>query len=438
MSYLLDTTRELSTITAQAAPWTLRTEHDVLGSEEQRRELLKKLQAGESFELFLEMVAYSQAPGVQNRNFVRFARLEDLATSGKDTVFLRDHDQRSMSAVGGTIIESKLVTSGLASEIHQTALLVEHWALRAALLGLMRGFSIGWNPIPAPGKLEPEIFCSLCQAPVRNCVWELGHWRGRAVAGRVVEYEFQNAELLETSAIPIPAVRETRPLDVREQHSAASIAAELSAFGVTVDVPCALTEETHDMKDIALALGLGADAAEDVILAALKERDDHSVKLAGELSAAKAEAKLALEREFKTAGELDAIKVLATSKAAELADEKARAFADELVRAGKLTGPESRLYAIILDEHKKDPAAADQLAASMLTITPVGREPQTGRKEASPAASAGAAPDYAGLAKTLNAGDQQLASLAKVTPEQFVAANYDDLAREYGWSKRSI
>lgn len=437
MSNLLETA-QLATITApHAAPWTLRTEHEVVGSEEQRQELLNKLRAGESFELYLDMVAYSQAPGVRNRKFVRFARLDAMAATGKGTVFLKDHNQGRMAAVGGTIIESRLQLNGLATEIHQTALLVKKWALRAALLGLMRGFSIGWNLIATPGKLEPEIHCTLCQAPAQNC----GHWRGTVTAGQVVEWEIQNAELLETSAVPIPAVRETRPLEVREQRSALAFAAELSNFGVTVDVPCALiNEDTHDMKDIALALGLAADATEDAILGALKGRDGQAVKLAGELDAAKAEAKLALERELKTAGELEAIKALATKTSAALADEQARAFADDLVRAGKLTGPEGRLYAIIVEEHKKDSAAAEQLGASLAVITAVGRELQTDRKPDTATAAATSAdgkPDFAALATKLNAHDQALVRQSKRPGAEFVQANYAELAREYGWPEKS-
>jgi hypothetical protein len=412
---------QLATITAaHTAPWTLRTEHEAVASEDQRRELLGRVQAGEALELYLDLVAFTQTPGVQNRNFVRFARLDMLAATGPGTAFLRDHAQHQMGAVGGVIVSSTMVASGAALELRQTAHLVETWALRAALLKLLRGFSIGWNPMPVPGQLEPEIHCTVCKAPVRACLWELGHWRGKAVAGQLVEWEFQNAELLETSAIPVPAVRETRPLEMRE-HSPAELAAELSAFGVTVQVPCALTHDHEEnmLKNIALALGLAAEATEDQVLAAVRDRDGRIASLTAERDAAAAAATTAQAQ--------------ADAGAGELAEQKARAWADTLVAEGRLA-PEGALHDHLVAQHRQDAVAAQRIADALPVTTPVGRSLQTERTdEKTPTTKADGTPNYEALAGKLNAEDLGLVRLSKRSAVEYVRANYAELALEYGW-----
>jgi hypothetical protein len=407
-------------------PWAgsmvLRTEHEVM-TEDSRREMLARLKAGERLELYLDAVTYSQRPGVRNRNFVRFAddRLASIATSGVNSVFLRDHEQRSMAATGGRIVASEAKQSGSAIEIAQTILLLRDWAVEDALLGLMRAFSIGWNPMPVPGKLTPEVLCSVCMAPIKDCVWDLGHWRGREVKGQVVELIFTNAELLETSAVPIPAVREVRAIGIRQAAlSHELVAAELSMFGVHVPPP---KEKTMDLGAILSALGLASGGGEKEILAALQQRDAAAKEKIGALQQQLDEARTAAAAAEAKAGK----------SAEQLADEKARQWADGLVAEGKLA-PSGELYEHWVEQHKLDPEKAQRLANALPRVTPVGKETQSERKnKPASALKADGTLDYAALALQLDASDREAAGKYGLSGEDYVKFNIHDLATQYGW-----
>lgn len=194
------------------APLTLRAADggDPL-SKAEKTDLLQRSLAGEPVELTVDIRPFSQEDGKPNRNFTRFrtGSLTALGRSGKGTVFLRDHDQRNSLARGGTIIASKMVKNGNVHELHQTVQIVAPWAVQGFLRGIADRFSIGWHPTGL-------VLCTACNDSIRKC-W---HWPGDKVAQEddtvtIVEFEFQSAELVETSSVNVPAVTGTSVVDIR-------------------------------------------------------------------------------------------------------------------------------------------------------------------------------------------------------------------------------
>ncbi len=185
-------------------------------SNERRDELLAKCQVGEYVELEIDILAYEQKPGVMNRNFTRFRDGELLAMgrTGRNNPFLRDHAQRDTLAKGGVITASKTEKRADGDyAIMQTAKLTAPWAVELALRGLLDTVSIGWNP-------TGPVLCSACNAQIYTKCY---HWPGDRLAevdtdegGKrkvrkadgpiTVEWIFTGAELVETSAVNVPAV----------------------------------------------------------------------------------------------------------------------------------------------------------------------------------------------------------------------------------------
>jgi hypothetical protein len=416
---------------ADDLPVVLRTEHEEIG-DGAREEMLGRLARGEHIEVFLDAVTFRQAPGVRNRKFVRFSedRLDAIAKTGKGKPFLRDHQQWSMAAVGGVIVASAAREAGKAIEFVQTARLSESWAVRMALMGLMRSFSIGWEPIPLAGKLEAEVLCSVCMAPIRECVWELGHWRGRVVKDQIVEVIFRNAELLECSAVPVPAVREVHPIGVRSALAldGERVQSELAMCGLDIPRP---KETRMEHGWILAALGLPS-GGEQEILAAIKSREEERARNRAEIAQLR-------QKGEELEAQLASAKAHADATAKELADKEARVWADELVAAGKLA-PAGELYEHWVAQYKADPDKAKRLAAAMPTVTPVGQERQSDRKHAPPASGSmpiktDGAVDYAALSLQLSPEDKAAAISSGIKPEDYIRFNFDDLATQYGWQQ---
>jgi hypothetical protein len=123
------------------------------------------------------------------------------------------------------------------------------------------------------------------------------------------------------------------------------------------------------------------------------------------------------------------------SKTAEqLADEKARQWADGLVAEGKLA-PSGDLYEHWVEQYKLDPEKAQRLVNALPRVTPVGKETQSDRKTkpAEGALKPDGKPDYAALALQLDAPDRDAASRYGLSPEDYVRFNLDSLAEQYGW-----
>lgn len=194
-----------------AAPITLRAAGGDPLSATEKAELLRQSLAGDPVELTVDIRPFSQEDGKPNRNHTRFRKgaLTSLGRSGRGTVFLRDHAQNEQMARGGTVTASKMVKEGDVHELHQTVNVVKPWAVQGLLDGTIDRFSIGWHP-------TGPVLCTACNDSISNC-W---HWPGDSVAQDegepiIAEFEFQSAELVETSSVNVPAVTGTSVVDIR-------------------------------------------------------------------------------------------------------------------------------------------------------------------------------------------------------------------------------
>lgn len=244
-----------------------------------RSELLKSLREGEHVEVEFDARVFFQLAGLPNRNFTRFKNsiLNKLARSFVGMPFLRDHEQHNMNAVAGKILKSKLEPATGKLEggqfITQTILVAAPWAVELALTGLIDKFSIGWFP-------TGPINCTACKASFRDC----GHWPGDVLEDEtVVEAEFQSADGIETSAVPIPAVPQ---VGIDEVRAALALATARNPNKVG---------DQMDIATLAKALGVpeGTELA-DFVNGLKAERDGLQVKLDAE-QAAHLQTKTALE-----------------------------------------------------------------------------------------------------------------------------------------------
>ena len=206
-----DDVATMLTTHTERLPLVLKTATGEPITEEMRKDLLARSLAGEPLTLQIDIQAFRQKDGEPNRNHIRFRTglLKKLGASGKGNVFLRDHDQWSQLARGGTILESRMDAEDGGHVLTQTVEVVKPWAVQGVLDRTIDRFSVGWIP-------TGQVLCTACKANVREC-W---HWPGEEVAQDdgtvvVVEYEFQGAELIETSAVVVPAVTGTGVKDIR-------------------------------------------------------------------------------------------------------------------------------------------------------------------------------------------------------------------------------
>lgn len=199
---------------------------------EVRDELLGKLAAHEYVELEVELLAYEQQAGRPNRKFLRFrdGLMLSLGRSAASKPFLRDHDQGDVMARGGTITASRTEKRAEGDyAIHQTAKLTAPWAVEQALRGLLDRVSIGWHPnaLPHCTACKAEVFSKCYHFPGDRLADEPGEDGRRRLVRRadgdkVVEWEFPDAEITETSFVNVPAVPAAGVRSIR-----ASLSAEL-------------------------------------------------------------------------------------------------------------------------------------------------------------------------------------------------------------------
>lgn len=303
-------------------------------------ELLKRSRSGEHIELMLDCVPFLQHPEQPNRNFLRFrpGGLRALGKSGVSSVFLRDHRQRDLDARGGTVITSRMDrdSDGI-YRLHQSIRLHEPWAVQKALTGSIDRFSIGWHP-------TGPVICSLCRTPVLDECW---HWPGDVVEGKgknqrvTIEWIFHAAELIETSAVCVPAVLGTTVDDLRAVLATCHKPARTTPPG---------RKEPMSYNRVKALLGLAADADEDAVAAAIE---------AAQASAENAQAALVAERAAH-----EALK-------ASLAQQTEDAFIQSGVECGKLR-PGSKFEAALRKLHAIDPEAAREQLDAAPVITPVG------------------------------------------------------------------
>lgn len=309
----------------------VRHEGRTLAATEQK-DLLEKVRAGEHVELDVEAVTYIQRDA-PNRNFIRFKKaiLGRLAKSGKGNPFLTDHNQHSVLARGGTITKSSAQRNAAGeTEFAQVFHLVKPWAVEGVLDGTIDRFSIGWSP-------TGPITYAHNGEPLED--WPR-YWPGDTIEldGEtiVVEWEFSAADLVETSAVNVPAVTGTGITGFR-----AALSAHL---GGTPPIP----PEEQRMKKVFKALGLSADAAEESVLAAVE-------KLEHDRGAA---AKLAEDAELKLKAECEAHE----RTRAQLAEHEQRAAATaatQLDTAIAKLYEEGRLLKVQKGEGRAEPDAAE-------------------------------------------------------------------------------
>jgi phage head maturation protease len=208
------------------SPVLLAMRHDgELVTSEVRNAILAKLAKGETVaELEADIVGFRQAPGVMNRNFMRLADkkkvLRATATSGRGMPFLANHDHRRIESRMGTIAKSGAVFEGDEVLFVQTLKVVTPTGIEGFLRGTIDRFSVGWA---ATGPVN----CSICETPVFEECWhlpgqevKLGDDANSEVA--VCEWVFTEADLIEVSAVNVPAVLGTGIREVRAALSRAN------------------------------------------------------------------------------------------------------------------------------------------------------------------------------------------------------------------------
>lgn len=328
-----------------------------------RDELLAKCAAGEYVELEADLLAYEQATGERNRNFVRFrdGALVGLGRSGKGTPFLRDHNQGDSLSKGGTITASSTEKRDEGSyAIHQSAKLTAPWAVELALRDLLSAVSIGWRP-------TGPVLCSECNAPVLTKCW---HFPGDRLAERdnedgskrkvrasdgplVVEWIFTEAELVETSCVPIGGVPRAQFDSIR-----AALSAQFPGFSGAEP-----QEEDMSINPKLLALlGLAATAGDPEVITAVEGMQRDLATRTKELSISDAEVK-------RLAAEVDGY------KATQLAAERDSFIRDGL-SSGRISLAEESVWRE-LHELSPDKAKARMAERKPGQSTPVGQPRQS-------------------------------------------------------------
>lgn len=262
---------------------------------EKRKQLLAAVMAGEHVELDLDLLAYEQKDGERNRKNIRIrdGAMMAFGRSGKGKPFLRDHNQSSVMSRGGTIVESSTEKRGEGDyAVKQRARLSAPWACELALRGLLDTLSVGIYP-------TGTVRCSLHGTEVFEQCW---CFRGDEVeledgSKQVVEWIYDSAETVETSAVNVPAVPSAHIESIRS-------ALMLSAGGNGGEEP---QRNSMISPKLCTILGLAATAAEVEVIVAVESLRTDRTELAivkAELAAANGELKTF--RADKTKGDEDA------------------------------------------------------------------------------------------------------------------------------------
>ena len=368
----------------------------------QRDELLAKCAAGEYVEVFVKFLAYEQ-DDTANRNFIRFAdkALPRMAKAGAGIPLLRDHDSYDLLARAGTVIEATHEVDAKGKHtIRMEAKVTAPWAVEALLRENIDRFSIHARP-------TGPVLCSACNTPVGESCW---HFPGDRLAettdengkkslqrsrsgSTVVQWIYTAAELVETSAVSVPAVPAARIETVR--------AAMLAARGITA----AELEPAHEdppMTTIALALmsaalGLPSTSTAEQVEAHARSQTARLHTL--EAAHAEQSRRLAAQEV-----ELSAVREAAQTR--EIEEFMTSAVNEGKVAPGGPTETSLRAY------FKADPAGARALLKTLPRVTPAGQPRQSG-PTATGTAGAGAGSsggDVDAPAAELAALDQELAN----------------------------
>lgn len=338
---------------------------------EQRDALLARCKAGEYVELVVEFKAYEQRTGESNRNYVRFAdkAIAKLAKSGKGIPLLRDHDEGDLLARAGTVLEVRHDAAADGSHVlHMTAKVTAPWAVEALLRGNIDRFSIHARP-------TGPVLCSVCNSPVGSKCWHfpgdtlaevtdeagnksLKHSRAGSIR---VEWIFTAAELVETSAVSVPAVPAARIETVR--------AAMLAARGITAAELEEPVQEDSAMTMIALALMASALGLPNSATATADQ-----VEAAARSQTARVTALEAANREQTSRLAAQDVQLSAIRDAAALRDLEE--FVASEVAAGRVV-PGSATEKSLRAYFSTNPTEARALAAGLPRVTPAGAPRQS-------------------------------------------------------------
>lgn len=345
-----------------------------------RGELLGKVRGGEMVELLITAITFAQLNGVPNRKYVRIkeSALAKLARSLKGVPFLRNHDQWDIGARAGTVVSSKLIDIKGGKAFEMVLRVTAQWAVEAVLAGNIDRFSIGWW---RGGDLE-SITCSACQSPIgKGCY----HYPGQKLDdGVLVEWIYTKPEGVEVSAVNVPAVpKETGISEIKSALSQLAGSIAKSSESEPED------QSNMDISQIALSLGLAADADPATIKAAI-EANQAKAKLASDQV-----AQLTADN-TKTAAELAALSAQQKQAAVDkLIADNASKFPVQRDASGALAV--SDLETKIRTLAASDIGAAEQILAAIaaptpadqpiVSVAPSGEDKQ--RPVVSPALSAG-------------------------------------------------
>lgn len=344
-----------------------------------RDELLIALKEGRHVELELDIMPFRQREGERNRNNVRFRKggLRALGRSGKGMPFLRDHAQGESLAVGGEIVSSslepELVNGAEEWRLHQTVRLSAPWAVDLALRGLIKFFSIGWDP-------TGPVLCSVCGKDYYRYDAEgCRHYRGQLTDdGQVVELEYQDAVLVETSCVPVPAVLGTEVEDIRA-------AARASALSTGNGAPEVREDHMHKLSFLITILGLATTASENEVANAVEALKKDNDTLKAELPILRGEnAKLQAKVEEHEA-------------AAQLTAENE--FVDAALRSGRIAKGDEEVWRTLFKANG-DRAKEMMAARKAGQATPVGQPRQSDKPEPASSAAPGASERTRGLFAT--------------------------------------
>lgn len=261
----------------------------------QRREIIELTRSGKQIELMVPARTYRQKDGHPNLNHMRLkpSKLAAIAKTFAGRPMLVDHRKVQESAIGRIASSELAEAAGGWAEFAQTFHVTTPRGVIGILDGTLSEFSVSWRR-----KGNAPIMCTAHGVDVlgsKSCYLREDCYPGKSVAldtGKVIaEYEFADAEGVETSGVIGPAVSGTRIEGIR-----ALLAAELGIEPHT-------RKRTRKMKNfslLAVALGLpslteddDASAAARIVedlSAAKEERDTFSAQLAEE-QAAHAETK---------------------------------------------------------------------------------------------------------------------------------------------------
>lgn len=331
----------------------LRSEFGSLADDD-RKDMLRKLRAGEDVTLEIEAVTFVQRD-TPNANFIRIRDkgLRKFASSFKGRPFIVDHDQHSVSSRKGIITGSKLVDENGEKSVAMTIKVVKRDAVESVLDGTIDRFSVGFS-------IVGDSTCSACGTKMN---WwgfcERSHFRGDVLKdGTVIEAIAENANGVEVSAVNVPAVEGTSIDRIRAEALAQ----------MEQRRPAGSPEKRNsNMGELREILSLAADASDTDVVKTI-------VKLQSQAAADK-------ERADNATAQLRKI----TEERETLAAEERKRKADELVEyarnSGKLRNGQAVVENIIRKLAAENIDDTKKFVEELAEQVPVGERLQSGGED---------------------------------------------------------